>query len=148
MFHAPPLEARAGKLIWVAMIPVYWSIAFVIAAGIPAFSGLTGVVAAVCILQFTYTFPPLLSVAYYIKRNAMQEGEGFDPLTGQIVTHDSGMKRFFRGFMAGRWYMNIANIVYALGALTLAALGAYGAIEVSLNMRLCRMTEALTYCRT
>jgi len=112
------------------MIPIYWSIAFAIAAGIPAFSGLTGVVAAVCILQFTYTFPPILSVAYMIKLNALQPGEGFDPLTGQIVRHDTGMKRFVRGFMAKRWYLNIFNILYAMGALCLAGLGAYGAIEV------------------
>jgi len=55
MFHAPPLTSKSGKIFWTALIPVYWSIAFVIAAGIPDFSGLTGVVAAICILQFTYT---------------------------------------------------------------------------------------------
>jgi len=131
LFHAPPLQARAGKLIWIGMIPVYWSIAFVIAAGIPAFSGLTGVVAAVCILQFTYTFPPILAVAYMVKRNALQDGEGFDPLTGQVVRHDSGVKRALRGFMAKRWYVNVLHILYAMGALTLAGLGAYGAIKVN-----------------
>lgn len=129
VFRAPPLTSRAGKIAWVGMIPIYWSVAFVIAAGIPDFSGLTGVVAAICILQFTYTFPPLLSIAYMIKKNAMQAGEGFDPTTGQIVKHDSGMKRMMRGFFARRWYQNIFNIIYMLGALALAGLGAYGAIE-------------------
>jgi len=47
------------------------------------------------------------------------------------VRHDTGMKRFVRGFMAKRWYLNIFNILYAMGALCLAGLGAYGAIEVS-----------------
>lgn len=128
IFSAPPLTTKAGKIAWIAMIPIYWSVAFVIASGIPDFSGLTGVVAAVCILQFTYTFPPLLSVFYCIKRNAMREGEGFDPATGQVVKFDSGPKRWVRGFMSNRWYMNAFNIFYMLGALTLAALGAYGAI--------------------
>lgn len=131
LFRAPPLDTKTGKLFWVGMIPVYWSIAFIIAAAIPDFSGLTGLVAALCILQFTYTFPPIMAVAYMIKKNAMQDGEGFNPATGQVVKHDSGVKRFMRGFMRGRWYMNIFNILYFLGALTLAALGAYGAIEVS-----------------
>ena len=112
------------------MIPVYWSIAFIIAAAIPDFSGLTGLVAAVCILQFTYTFPPILAVAYMIKKNSMLDGEGFDPATGQVVKHDSGIKRVMRGFMKGKWYLNMFNILYFLGSLTLAALGAYGAIEV------------------
>jgi len=66
-----------------------------------------------------------------MKRNAMQPGEGFDPVTGQVVRHDKGFKRAMRGFMAKRWYVNVGNILYAMGALTLAGLGAYGSIEVS-----------------
>ena len=55
--------------------------------------------------------------------------EGFDPATGQIKKTDSGFKRLTRGFMAGKWYMNVGNILYFLGALALAGLGAYAAIE-------------------
>lgn len=129
IFRAPPLSTKAGKLIWVGMIPIYWSIAFVIAAGIPDFSGLTGIVAAVCILQFTYTFPPLLAVAYMIKKNSMLPEEGFDPATGTFARRDSGPRRWIRGFFAQRWYMNVFNVIYMLGAFALAGLGAYGAIE-------------------
>lgn len=133
--HAPPLTEQKGKMLWVAVIPVYWSIAYVIAAGIPDFSGLTGVVAAFCILQFTYTFPPLLSIAYLVKKNAMlvDEGEGFDPVTGTVTRKDGGLKRFMRGFFAGRWYMNFFNILYMLGALCLAGLGGYGSIINLIN---------------
>jgi hypothetical protein len=115
------------------MIPIYWAIAFAIGAGIPDFSGLTGVVSAICILQFTYTFPPLLAVAYMIKKNATLPGERFDPSTGTFSKQDSGFKRVIRGFFAGRWYMNIFNILYTLGAMAMAALGAYGAIENLIN---------------
>ena len=111
------------------MIPVYWSIAFVIGAGIPDFIGITSVVAAFCILQFTYTFPPILAVAYAINKNAMLPDEGFDPATGITKRHDHGIKRLMRGFFAGRWYVNIWNVIYFLGALCLAALGGYAAIE-------------------
>lgn len=127
IFRAPPLTTRKGKLAWTILIPIYWSIAFVIAAGIPDFSGLTGVVAAFCILQFTFTFPPLLSIAYLANKNAALADEGFDPATGQTVRRDSGIKRLMRGFFARSWYLNVANIIYMLGALALAGLGAYGA---------------------
>ncbi|RHZ64921.1 putative amino acid transporter [Aspergillus thermomutatus] len=132
LFRCPPLTTRGGKLLWAILVPVYWGIAFALAAGIPNFSGLTSVVAAFCILQFTYTFPPLLAVTYWVKRAALRDGEGFDPATGHTVRHDHGIRRFFRGFFAQRpkeLAMSVFNIFYCLGALALAALGAYSAIE-------------------
>lgn len=38
-FHAPPLNSKRGKIYWALIVPVYWSIAFVIAASIPNFFG-------------------------------------------------------------------------------------------------------------
>jgi len=46
-----------------------------------------------------------------IKKNAMLPGEGFDPSTGKIVKQDGGIKRMVRGFMGGKWYMNVFNIL-------------------------------------
>ena len=111
------------------MIPIYWSIAFVIAAGIPDFTGLTSLVAAICILQFTYTFPPLLAVGYMVRKSAMRGSEDFDPSTGKVNRSDSGIKRVIRGFLADRWYMNVFNVLYCMGAMALAGMGAYSAIE-------------------
>lgn len=54
----PDLTTSMGKWIWFAIVPVYWALAYIVAAAIPNFSALTGLIAAVCILQFTYTFPP------------------------------------------------------------------------------------------
>ncbi|TPX14553.1 uncharacterized protein E0L32_005245 [Thyridium curvatum] len=130
IFRAPPLTTRGGKFAWAALIPAYWAIAFVLAAGIPNFSGLTSVVAAFCILQFTYTFPPLLSVAFMAKKYALREGEGYDPATGHVAREDTGLARLSRGFFAKRWWLNVLNILYFLGALALAALGAYSSIEI------------------
>lgn len=129
MFNAPPLTTKTGKYIWIGMIPIYWALAFIIGAGIPDFIGLTSVIAAFCILHFTYTFPPLLAVAYMCKRNALRADEGFDPATGQVRRSDSGVKRFMRGFMADKWYMNAWNVIYFLAAMALAGLGAYAAIS-------------------
>ena len=129
------MTTRAGKYFWVGLIPVYWAIAFVLAAGIPNFSGLTSVVAAFCILHFTYTFPPLLSIAFLAKKFSMREGDGFDPATGRVARQDQAagetrLKRLVRGFLSReRWWLNAANVLYILGALALAGLGAYASIE-------------------
>lgn len=108
---------------------MYWSVAFVIGAAIPDFSGFTAIVSAVCILQFTYTFPPFLHLLFNIKKNALRSGEGFDPATGNIVLHDTGVRRMRRGFMAGNWYLNVWNIIYFLGALATAGLGIWAAVK-------------------
>lgn len=128
-FRAPPLNSRGGKLFWIGLIPIYWSIAFIIAAAIPNFFGLTSLVAALCILQFTYTFPPILYVGYCIRKGAMLSGEGFDPATGTVTRHDNGIKRWTRGFMKGKWWLNVWNIIFFFGALVTAGLGAYSAIS-------------------
>ena len=130
----PPLTSRGGKLIWIGLIPIYWSLAFIISAAIPNFFALSSLIAALCIMQFSYTFPPLLHLGYAIKVGAMLPGEGFDPVTGQLTRHDRGMKRWIRGFFAGgftsyKLYMNIFNVIFFLGSLATAALGAYSAIE-------------------
>lgn len=116
-----------------AIVPVYWSLAFIIAASIPDFFGLTGIVAAVCMMQFCYSFPPLFALGYIIKRDAIQDGEGFDPATGQVIRHDTGMKRWIRGYLGRRWYMNIWNTIFLGGALATAGLGAYDSVETLIN---------------
>jgi hypothetical protein len=126
-FHAPPLQTQRGKLLWAIIVPIYWSIAFMLAASIPDFFGLTNMTAAVCFVQFTYTFPPVLAFGYLIQKNALREGEGFDPATGEIVLRDRGVKRWVRGFFAKRWYLNAWNFLYAGGALSVSGLGAYAA---------------------
>lgn len=128
LLRAPPLTTKAGKILWAAIVPIYWSIAFVIAGSIPDFFGLVSVVSAFCIIQFTYSFPPFLHISYNIHTYAMREGEGFDPATGNITRHDRGIKRWIRGFTSGPWYINIWNVIYLGGALSVAGLGAYAAI--------------------
>lgn len=132
-FRAPGLTRRPGKIAYAVLIPIYWAISYAIAAGIPNFSGLTAVMTSFCTLQFTYTFPPLLSIAFYIKKHAMVDGDVFDPATGRTSQADSGFVRWRRGFMRHRWYVNFGNIFYFLGALALAGLGAYSSIVVLMD---------------
>jgi hypothetical protein len=60
LMGGPELNTKAGKLLWVGMVPIYWSLAFLLASAIPQFSYLSSLVAAICIMQFTYTFPTIL----------------------------------------------------------------------------------------
>lgn len=38
LFGLPDLTVKAGKWIWVGLVPIYWGVAFVLAAAIPNFS--------------------------------------------------------------------------------------------------------------
>ncbi|KAF2466790.1 amino acid transporter [Lindgomyces ingoldianus] len=129
-FNAPPLDEKLGKFLWVGLVPLYWAVAFVLAAAIPNFPYLLGLVAAVCILQFTYTIPPLMMLGCDIQYHSIREaqGEGFDPATGQTKRLDDGWKRWLRGAKT-YWYVNVWNLLFFFGALVTAALGMYSSIQ-------------------
>jgi hypothetical protein len=127
LFHAPPLTTKTGKWMWVGLVPMYWAIAFIVCAAIPQFSYISGLVGAVCILQFTYTFPPILMLGFEIKKNAILPSEEFDTITGTFMRTDNGMKRWTRGFKH-KWHINAFNVFFALGAATTAVLGIYSSI--------------------
>lgn len=127
LFKFPSLAVKSGKLIWVVVVPIYWAVAFVIAAAIPSFSNLSGLVAAACILQFSYTFPPLLMIGLQSQRDAIQDGEGLDPATGQTIRHDSGFSRWMRGFRKSL-FLNLWYMFFFLGSVVTAVLGIYSAI--------------------
>jgi hypothetical protein len=121
IFHGPPLTSRRGHVIWAGMVFLYWSLAFVVGAAIPQVQTISGLVAAVCImqvrtsvlnrgptltrLQFTYTFPPLLVWGYLRKRGQLA---GAEPLR---LKH----KLF-------EW----ANFLLFLASAAMACLGMYG----------------------
>jgi hypothetical protein len=128
LFSAPPLNTRLGRTLWATIVPLYWTLAFIIAASIPAFFQLTSVTAAVCFVQFTYTFPAMLGLAYFVQRGAMLSEVPFDPISGRVVRIDSGMRRIIRGFFGKYMIINIMLLIYTLGSLVVSGLGAYSAI--------------------
>ncbi len=127
-FQAPPLHTKPGKILWAIVVPVYWIIAFIIAASIPDFFGLTSVTAAICFVQFTYTFPAFIALGFFVQRNAMGGEEVFDPATGVVLRRDSGIKRWIRGFAGKMWWLNLLLLLYTLGSLAVSGLGAYSSI--------------------
>ena len=127
-FKWPLLETTRGKWIWVAFVPVYWGLAFVIAMAVPQITNFSAFVAALCILQFTYTFPPIIMVGFKSQRDAILPEETFDPNTGAVNRVDSGTKRLMRGFKKELLW-NIWDIIYFLGSLTTGVLGLYSSIK-------------------
>lgn len=127
LFGFPSLAQKSGKLLWVAFVPIYWGLAFVVAAAIPSVSNLSGLIAALCILQFSYTFPPFLMLFHCAQRDAIQEGEGFDVSSGRTIRHDQGMSRWMRGLRKNA-ALNAFNLIFFLGSLATAILGIYSAV--------------------
>ncbi|KAI9836028.1 MAG: hypothetical protein M1819_001639 [Sarea resinae] len=128
LMGAPPLESKKGKLLWVGLVPIYWSLAFMVCSAIPNINGFSGVIAAACIMQFSYTFPPFLMLGLDVQRDAMVDGETFDPRTGQVNHVDAGWKRWARGFKK-RTPLKMWYIVFTLGSATTAVLGLYCSIS-------------------
>lgn len=125
----PQLHTTAGKLWWASLIPLYWILAFIVAAAIPNFAYISSLVGALFILSFTYTFPAWLALGFWIKKDAMDpEVEHFDPTTRTYNYIDRGMRRVWRGFMK-RPIFNTWNIIYFLGALATTGLGTYSSLE-------------------
>jgi hypothetical protein len=132
IFSAPPLTTSRGKLIYAAIVPVWWSIAFVIAAAIPDYFGFVSVISASMLLNLTYSMPPFFALGYDIQKNAMQTGEGFDPITGVVTRSDKGLRRLIRGYLSGGAFqigINIWHTIYFLASLSMCGLGMYAAIK-------------------
>jgi hypothetical protein len=115
------------KLTIANSVPIYWALAFIVAAAIPQVANLTSFVGAACILQFSYTFPPILQVGYNIQKDAILPEEEFDPATGQANRVDRGLTRWMRGYKK-QAVKNTLDILYFIGALATAGLGIYASV--------------------
>ena len=134
IFHVPPLITFRGKIFYAAIVPVWWTVAFVIAAAIPDYFGFVSVMAASTLLNLTYTLPPLFAVGYDMQRNAhlASEGEGFDPISGKVTRYGTTVQRWSRGFLTGgplQVAKNVWHVIYFLASLSMCGLGMYAAIE-------------------
>ncbi|QQK40586.1 Amino acid transporter, transmembrane [Penicillium digitatum] len=127
VFRFPELNSRTGKLMWIGLVPVYWILAWVIGAAIPQISNLTSFVGAACILQFSYTFPPLLLVGFNVQNDAILPEEEFNPTTGQVQRVDSGIKRIIRGYKK-KFVWNTFDLIYSLASLSAAGLGIWSSV--------------------
>lgn len=134
IFNAPPLTTTRGKIFYAAIVPVWWIIAFIIAAAIPDYFGFVSVISASMLLNLTYTLPPFFALGYDIQRHALraEQGEGFDPTTGVVTRNDTTVRRWVRGFFSGgilQVATNIWHVIYFLASLSMCGLGMYASIE-------------------
>lgn len=127
-FGFPEITTKKGRILWYIPGPCYWILAFVIAAAVPNLNGISSLVGALLILNFTYTFPALLYIGYKCQEGAILPGEGYDPTTGRTIRHDSGIKKWIRGFRA-YWALNTLNTIYFMGGLACSGMGTWAAIE-------------------
>jgi hypothetical protein len=149
-FHAPDFTSSKGRWYWSASVIVYWAVAWILGSAIPNITSLVTLIGAACILQFTYTFPPILLCAYWMQIDAMkgdtQWQPGMAPGSGRVDTwrNASRWKRGFRPY----WYLKTflvsvvpvhsinnddsltrVQILLFLAAMCLAALGIYAGVE-------------------
>ena len=103
IFGLPPITEKKGYFLWLALGPVYWILATVLAVSVPNFPGITNLISGLLIVNFTYSIPAIMYVAYVIQKHSVLPGEGFDPHTGVTTRHDNGWKRHIRG-LTKSWY--------------------------------------------
>ncbi|KAG5730954.1 N amino acid transport system protein [Termitomyces sp. T112] len=128
-FNGPRLLSRTGRLVWTPMVVVYWALAFVIGSAIPQVQTISALIAAIAIMQFSYSFPLLLRVAYDVKTDAMVADKTYVPGQGNSGRIDTWRhwSRWRRGMFSGRWYFKLFNFLTGLAALAMAFLGMWGA---------------------
>ena len=126
VMNAPDLNTKKGRVVWTILVILYWGLAFVIASAIPEFSYLTSLVGSVCILQFTYTFPPIMQLGLDLQIAAM-EGDGpYDPVNKVANRVDSwkNLSRWVRAYKVN-WLRNTFHLMFFLASLATAGLGIY-----------------------
>lgn len=124
----PAITTRKGRWLWYALGPMYWILAFIVAGSVPNLNGISGIVSSVFLVNFTYTFPGLAYLGYRIQVSAKLDGEGFDPYTRVVTRHDTGMKRWVRGFLKG-WPQTVPTFIYFLCGLACSGMGTWAAVE-------------------
>ncbi|KAF8505003.1 hypothetical protein JB92DRAFT_2738009, partial [Gautieria morchelliformis] len=134
LFNGPALISRKCRFIWIGLVIGYWAFAFIVASAIPQFSNISGHgiwKAAICILQFTYTFPPILYVSFMMQKDTIEGQIEYTPGTAvETLRRDTwhSWSCWQRGF-AKRWWLNTFNILLFLAVLATAGLGAFSSIE-------------------
>ena len=143
-FKGPALNTPRGRVIWASISVVYWALAFVIASSIPQVQTISGLIAAVAIMNFSYSFPFMLALVFYIKRDAMVGDVAYAPgSAAQKQDTWRSWSRWQRGLFGGDYEypvfgmrvpvpgiaVKLILLIACLGSYTLSGLGMYGSGE-------------------
>jgi len=127
-FGFPPITTRKGKIAWYCLGPVYWILAFLVAAAVPNIGGIVSFVGALFMINFTYSFPGMLYLGHTIQKAAVLPGEGFNPYTRETIRMDQGTSRWIRGFKKS-WTISLPTTIYVIAGLACCGMGIWAAIE-------------------
>ncbi|KAM0693700.1 hypothetical protein Q7P36_006956 [Cladosporium allicinum] len=117
-----------GKIAWYCLGPVYWILAFLVAAAVPNIGGIVSFVGALFMINFTYSFPGMLYLGHTIQKAAVLPGEGFNPYTRETIRMDQGTSRWIRGFKKS-WTISLPTTIYVIAGLACCGMGIWAAIE-------------------
>lgn len=147
-FRAPTLSSKRGSYLWSILVIFYWAIAWVIGSAIPNISALSTLIGAACILQFTYTFPPLLLLGWWMQKDACEGDRPWEPgmakWQNRVDTWRQG-SRWKRG-LKKHWYVKVFLFLLFLSSLSLCGLGMYAGIEGAIEAYAKKATTAYS-CR-
>lgn len=108
-------------------------IAFVIGAAIPQVQTVSGIIAAISVLQFSYSFPFLLKFSFDVQVDAMRGDRPYSP--GDFGSTDHRIdtwrqwSRWQRGLFTGNVLNKAIYMTLGLAAVSMAGLGIYGSSE-------------------
>ncbi|KAI6011848.1 hypothetical protein EDC04DRAFT_2871005 [Pisolithus marmoratus] len=127
LFMAPPLTVKSGKYLFAVSIIVYWALAYVIGSAVPQFTNISALVAAVCIFQFSYTFPPFMFLGFVMQQTALQGDKSYDVNN----PHGSRVDTWKTGLVGDELHIvfNLWNFIITLACVATAVLAAYSAIK-------------------
>jgi len=130
----PRLLTPKGRVVWGIFVFFYWAIAFVIAAAIPQVQTINGLIAAIAVTQFSYTFPPFFMLGYCVITDAASEDQLHVPGAGTKGRIDTwrDWSRWKRGLFSGSWYrklFKLFNLFLGMACLSMSCLGMWGAGE-------------------
>ncbi|KLT42146.1 hypothetical protein CC85DRAFT_319078 [Cutaneotrichosporon oleaginosum] len=132
-FRAPSLTSRKGGVYWALTVLVYYCAAWALGSAIPNINDINVIVGAVCALQFTFTFPPLLLLGHWMQVDAAAGDvpwePGMEPYSNRIDAWGN-WSRWKRG-MARWWFFKLLLLLQFLGSLTLAGLGIYSGVRTA-----------------
>lgn len=133
--RAPSMFSNRGRFYWSATVTGYWVLAWVIGSAIPNLVALVTLVGAACILQFTYTFPPILLLGHWMQCDAMKADHPWSPgMTPGSTRIDTwrDKSRWVRGFR-NYWYAKLVLVLLFFAAWANCALGIYAGIETAIS---------------
>ena len=112
--------SKKGRLIFSGSVVLYWALAWIIAVAIPSLGALYTLIGAGFILQFTYTFPPVLLLGHWMQLDAMKADApwtpGMAPGSNRIYTWKQ-KSRWVRGFKK-YWYLKSLLVRFDSHAVT------------------------------